>query len=156
MCLTPVPRAATFYPTTEPQRLPLSTATHVPPATTITQAHARRNPYLGMTRLFNVRDSYSAVVWDEQKRSDIRSLVRPVFHTAAEGTFTSCIPAQVQPLPSRVTAHAFHEVAVPARMDTYLLRRDRFFKAMRFAFLLEEADPSLRNFVVRELTWLYH
>lgn len=85
--LSSVLRVATPYPTTEPQHLPLSTASSVTAGTFISHAHARSDPYLTVTRSTDVQDSCHAVVWDKRRRSHIESHVEPVFQTAARGNF---------------------------------------------------------------------
>lgn len=51
---------------------------------------------------------------------------------------------------------SFHEVTIPYRMNSCLLRRDDVLKAMRFASILVEAEPSLGNSGGRERAWLDH
>lgn len=149
--LPPVPRVAFPYPTTGPQHLSLSTAAPVTADSTITHAHARPDPYLAVTRPSDGRGSCNAVVWDEQRKSDVGSHVRPVLQTAAGG------PPQLAPRPGSSLDHrasrpcAFREVAtIPGgigrcRMSTYLFRRDCFVEAMLFASILAEANPSRQN-----------
>lgn len=83
--LPTAPRAASSYPTTEPQYLTSSTATPVTTSNALRQAQARSNFYLAVTRPPGVQDSCNGEVWGDRRKTDIRSPVGSIFQIAARG-----------------------------------------------------------------------
>lgn len=83
--LPPVPRVAVLYPATEPQHLLLSTSTPLTARLSTPHVRAHSDYYVAVKLPSDLRDSCTAAVWDEGRRSDIKSQVRAMFQTAAGG-----------------------------------------------------------------------
>lgn len=154
--LTPVAQIAVSYLAMESRHLPLAAAASATAGPTASHTRSRTDSYAAMTGPSDLRDSCKALFWSERLRSDIDSHVGRMFHTAAEGS-PHLTPQPLSNLDCRASGPiAFREMAVQFRMDTYLLRRDRFIEAMGFASIQARVDHSLKNSVGRERAWLVH
>lgn len=145
------PLIAVSYPAKRPRRLFLSTAPCVTAGLPAAHTRARPEAYLAMTRTSDVWDSCSAVVWDESRRSNTRSHVELTCQTAAEELTHPAFRAGSSLDHCTSPPSAFREMAIPRRIDTYPLRRDRFIEALRLSrYRRRRTHPSKTSFVRSE------